>query len=105
MALGQSCSKAKGLKQLGEGGGINADLAGELGNQKKGLPSSLHEPWLVWLSGLSTSLQTKGLVVQFAVRSHAWVEGQVPSRGCVRHPHIDGSLPLSPSLPLLLMGR
>ena len=37
--------------------------------------------WLVWLSGLSAGLQTKGLLVQFPVRAHAWVVGQVPSRG------------------------
>ena len=34
-------------------------------------------PWLVWLSGLSTSLQTKGLLVRFPVRPHAWVAGLV----------------------------
>ena len=33
---------------------------------------------------LSTSLQTKGLPVRFPVRAQAWVEGQVPSRGCAR---------------------
>ena len=41
-------------------------------------------PWLVWLSGLSASLQTEGLPVQFQVRAHAWVAGQVPGCGCVR---------------------
>ena len=40
-------------------------------------------------------LQTKGSLVQFPVRAHAWVVGQVPSRGpCERQPHIDVSLPL-----------
>ena len=29
--------------------------------------------WLVWLSGLSASLRTKGSLVQFPVRAHAWV--------------------------------
>ena len=57
---------------------------------------------LVWLSGLNASLQTKGLPVPFPVRAHAWVAGQVSSRGRERHPHIDVSLPLSPSLPLFL---
>ena len=38
-------------------------------------------PWLVWLSGLSVSLWTERLTVQFPVRAHAWVAGQVPSRG------------------------
>ena len=39
----------------------------------------LQEPWLVWLSGLSTSLRTKGSPVQFKVRAHAWVAAQVTS--------------------------
>ena len=46
-----------------------------------------HPPWLVWLSGLSAGLQTKGMPVQFPVRTHAWVAGQVPSRGHVRGNH------------------
>ena len=40
--------------------------------------------WLVWLSGLSTDLQTKRSLVQFPVRAHAWVLGQIPSWGHVR---------------------
>ena len=44
-------------------------------------------PWLVWLSGLSTSLRTKGSQVQFPVRAHTWVAGQVPSTGCARGNH------------------
>ena len=47
----------------------------------------MEEPWLVWLSGLSTGLRTKGLLVRFPVRAHAWVVGQVPSRGPVRGNH------------------
>ena len=60
----------------------------------------------MWLSGLSTGLQTKRLLVQIQVRTHAWVAGQVPSRGRVKDnlllylSHIDVSLPVSPSLPL-----
>ena len=42
------------------------------------------QPWLVWLSGLSTGLRTKGSLVWFPVRAHAWVVGQAPSRGRVR---------------------
>ena len=38
-------------------------------------------PWLVWLGGLSTCLRTTGSLVQFPVRAHAWVVGQVPSGG------------------------
>ena len=49
---------------------------------------------LVWLSGLSANLQTKGSPVRFPVRAHAWVAGQVPSKE-----HERGNAPsLSPSL-------
>ena len=41
-------------------------------------------PWLVWLNGLSAGLQTKGSLVRFPARAHAWIEGQVPSRGRTR---------------------
>ena len=40
-----------------------------------------YKPWLVWLSGLSAGLQTKGSLVQFPVRAHAWVVSQVPAGG------------------------
>ena len=52
------------------------------------------QTWLVWLSGLSAGLRTKGSPVGFPVRAHAWVAGQVPSRGRVRGNHTDVSLPL-----------
>ena len=59
------------------------------------LRNSYREPCLVWLSGLSASLGTKGSLVQFLVRAHAWVLGQVPSGGAPeRQPRIDVSLPL-----------
>ena len=66
-----------------------ARLAGLL-HQKK-----LVQPWLVWLSGLSDVLQTKGLPVRFPVRVDAWVAVQAPIWGHVRgnKPHIDVSLP------------
>ena len=57
-------------------------------------------PWLVWLSGLSAGLKTKGSLVRFPVRAHAWVSGQVPNRGCVRGNHTLIFLFLSPSFPL-----
>ena len=38
-------------------------------------------PWLVWLSGLSVSLGTKGSLVQLPGKAHAWVVGLVPSQG------------------------
>ena len=60
----------------------------------------MNEPWLVWLSGLSTDLQTKGLPVQFPVRAHPWVSGQVPSRGHMRGNHTLMFLSLSFSLSL-----
>ena len=57
------------------------------------------QPWLVWLSGLSTSLWTKGWPVRFPVRAHAWVVGQVPSRGRSRGNHTLIFLSLSFSFP------
>ena len=63
-------------------------------------------PWLVWLSGLSASLRTKGLLVRFPVRAHAWFAGQVPSGGCTRGNHTLMFLSLSsPSLPLCLKNK
>ena len=56
-------------------------------------------PWLQWLRGLSAGLKTKGLLVQFPVRSHAWVVGQVPNRGRARDNYTLMFLPLSFSLP------
>ena len=50
-------------------------------------------PWLVWLSGLSVGLQTKGLLVQFPVKAHAWVVSQVPAWGPAR-----GNQPIDVSL-------
>ena len=56
-------------------------------------------PWLVRLSGLSAGLRTKGSLVRFPVRAHAWVVGQVPSSGCVRSNHTLMFLSLSFSFP------
>ena len=50
-------------------------------------------PWLVWFSGLSASLQSKGSLVGSPIRAHAWASAQDP-RVCERHPHIAVSLPL-----------
>ena len=58
-------------------------------------------PWLVWLSGLSAGQQTKGSLVRVPVRAHAWVVGQVPSRGRARGNHTLMFLSLSFSLPPL----
>ena len=41
----------------------------------------------MWLSGLSAGLRTKQWQVRFPVRAHAWVAGQVPSRGHARDNH------------------
>ena len=47
-------------------------------------------PWLVWLSGLSTGLRTKRVLVRFPVRAYTWVAGHVPQCGVSeRQPHID----------------
>ena len=53
---------------------------------------------------LNTGLQSKGSLVQFPVRAHAWVAGQVPSRGDTQGAttHWCFSPSLSPSLPLSL---
>ena len=56
-------------------------------------------PWLVWLSGLRASMQTKGSLVRFPVRAHAWVAGQVPSRGRARVNHTLMFPPLAFTLP------
>ena len=53
-------------------------------------------PRLVWLSGLSAGLQTKGSPVRFLVRAHAWVVGQVLVGGTqeeTTHGHFSPSLP------------
>ena len=60
------------------------------------------EFWLVWLRGLSAGLQTKGSLVQFPVRAHVWVVGQVPSGGYVRGNHTLIFLSLSFFLPFPL---
>ena len=62
---------------------------------------------LVALAGVAQwiehGLQTKGLPVQFPLRAHAWVVGQVPSTGRVRGNHTLIVLSsFSPSLPLSL---
>ena len=56
-------------------------------------------PWLVRLSGFSAGLRTKGSLVRFPVRTHAWIVGQVPSYGRARGNHTPS---LSLSLPLFL---
>ena len=58
--------------------------------------------WLVWLSELSTRLQTKESSVRCPVMAHAWVMGQVPSRGCMSSNHTLMFFSLSFSLPLSL---
>ena len=60
-------------------------------------------PWLVWLRGLSASLRTERLPVRFPVRAHAWVVGQVPSRGHARSNLSMYLLCMDVSLPLFLL--
>ena len=52
-----------------------------------------------WFIGLSTGMWTKGSLVRFPARAHAWVAGQAPSRGCTRDNHTLIFLSLSFSLP------
>ena len=51
------------------------------------------------LSGWSAGLRTKGSLIRFPVRAHAWVSGPVPSRGHMRGNHTLMFLSLSFSLP------
>ena len=59
-------------------------------------------PWLVWLSGLGSSLQTKRSLVQFQFRAHAWVVGQVPGGASGRGNQLMYLLNINASLPLFL---
>ena len=85
-------SKSSNLQRLGRGGGVSkiAKMSGE--------------PWLVWLSGLSAGLWTERSLVQFPVKVHAWVAGQVPNWGRYERQPVDASLshwcfsPFFPSL-------
>ena len=59
------------------------------------------KPWLVWLSGLSASMQIKGLPVQFPVRANTWVVARSPEGGIRKATtHWCFSPSLSPSFPL-----
>ena len=46
-------------------------------------------------------VENQRVVIQFPVRAHAWVAGQVPSKGCVRGNHTLMFLSLSFFLPAL----
>ena len=59
-------------------------------------------PCLVWLSGLSASMQTKGSPVLFPVRAHACVVGQAPVGGTQKATTHWFFSPASPSLSLSL---
>ena len=67
-----------------------------------GCPKTFGAPWLVWFSGLSADLWTKGSPVRFPVRAHAWVVGQIPRWGRIKGNHalmfFFLFLPLFPSL-------
>ena len=58
-----------------------------------------YEPWILWFSGLSTSLWTEGLLVWSPVRAPAWVLGHVPIVECPWGNHTLMFLSLSFSLP------
>ena len=51
-----------------------------------------------WCGSVSAHLRTKGSPVRFPVTAHAWVLGQVPSKGCLRGNHTLMFLSLSFSL-------
>ena len=81
------CQRKRGVE-------IGKDLIQVL-RQRENFETVVALPWLIWLSGLSTVLWTKGSLVRFPVRAHAWVVGQVPGRGCSRGDH---TLVFPPSL-------
>ena len=61
------------------------------------------QPWLVWLSGLSASLWTKGSLVWFPVSEYAWVWVRSPVGDAQEATtHLCFSPFLSPSFPLCL---
>ena len=60
------------------------------------------EPWLVWLSGLSAGLGTKGRQLDSQSGHMPGLQTSPQEGACQRQPHIDVSLPLSPSLLLSL---
>ena len=51
-------------------------------------------PWLVWLSGLSASLQTKWSLVGFPLGRMPWLQAGSQEEVLERQLHIDISLPL-----------
>ena len=57
---------------------ISLVLSGIIGSQNMCIKFFLFWPWLVWLSALTAGLRTKGSLVRFLLRVHAWVAGQVP---------------------------
>ena len=67
----------------------------------KGLKNKKSLPWLVWLSGLSTSLQTKRVTSSIPSQGTCLGCGPGPWWGvCKRQPHANVSLPLFlPPLP------
>ena len=92
----------------GEGQKIATNLMLYSGKKTETISIGWHlkyiQPWLVWLSGLSTGLQTQRLPVpvRFPVRAHTWVTGWIPGWGRVRGNHTLMFFSLSPSLPLSL---
>ena len=59
-------------------------------------------PWLVWLSGLSADLQTKGCCFDSLSGHMPWLQVRSPVRGHMRGNHPLIFLSLSPFLPLFL---
>ena len=69
---GKSRNMNRGLEGTGNEVGIDGGSAGQgrelgekVGKVTEQLKTKSYMPWLVWLSGLSASLRTKGLPVRF----------------------------------------
>ena len=69
-------------------------------NLKKSFSKTVQRALAGVAEWIECGLRTKGSPVQFPVRVHAWVAGQVPSRGRVRGNHILIFLSLSFPFPL-----
>ena len=91
-------------KWRSHGGLPEGNSARSMGEKAQGIRSIIG-PWLVWLSGLSAGLWTRGSPVWFPVRAYAWAASQVPNRGCARGNHTLMFPFLSFSLPFSLKNK
>ena len=96
----RSAATSHGEAGQGTVSAVNPGVA--LGQVRGAGDKSQNQPWMVWLSRWGVGLQTKGSPVQFPVRAHAWVAGQVPTWGRVRGSQMTFLLHIDVSLPLFL---